>query len=467
MIKTKLGTRMFSVLMVLTMLLSLLPMTAFAKSSKSSAVTLAEGTYTVTANLYVKAEDNKVLGINAYLTNTELPPINPVSENATLIVAANGEMTLKLNELNSIFTLQEIDGSNDAEIVNRTVTEDVQWPEGFEGEKKINSRISALEIKLKQGVDHYVFSNCKEYPTLLASSAELEGYWDVPLTLDIDFDSAYIPFDDKADGIQTYSINDNGVTVDVETSDEQMKSSMSNARLSASYTTENDTITSLLKEKYDSEPSYTAYTLSMNSKLVGNTRATITLPTSLTTAMHVYKLNDNDTLSEVGYYQWNSNTLNEGLLDRLETNGYRIRRVPISEMLLFMWVDNKKGSTSTVDTLTDMLKKIQHELADISTFSKSFNKLLVIAEANLHGFQGANGRYRYAKTIQIAYDYDAVLELAPRYENTAMVLDMCGLYQKAACPVYNLSLDGDWDETAESRLNSFLYYCKINNILLQ
>lgn len=310
MIKTKLGTRMFSVLMVLTMLLSLLPMTAFAKNSKSSAVTLAEGTYTVTANLYVKAEDNKVLGINAYLTNTELPPINPVSENATLIVAANGEMTLKLNELNSIFTLQEIDGSNDAEIVNRTVTEDVQWPEGFEGEKKINSRISALEIKLKQGVDHYVFSNCKEYPTLLASSAELEGYWDVPLTLDIDFDSAYIPFDDKADGIQTYSINDNGVTVDVETSDEQMKSSMSNARLSASYTTENDAITSLLKEKYDSEPSYTAYTLSMNSKLVGNTRATITLPTSLTTAMHVYKLNDNDTLSEVGYYQWNSNTLN-------------------------------------------------------------------------------------------------------------------------------------------------------------
>lgn len=75
MIKTKLGTRMFSVLMVLTMLLSLLPMTAFAKSSKNNAVTLAEGTYT--------------------------------------------------------------------------------------------------------------FSNCKEYPTLLADSAKLEGYWDVPLTLDI------------------------------------------------------------------------------------------------------------------------------------------------------------------------------------------------------------------------------------------------------------------------------------------
>lgn len=153
-------------------------------------------------------------------------------------------------------------------------------------------------------------------------------------------------------------------------------------------------------------------------------------------------------------------SLDEGLLDRLEVGGYRIRRVPISEMLLFMWADNKKGSTSTIETLSEMLKKVHRELADISTFSKSFNKLLVIAEANLHGFQGANGRYRYAKTIQTAYDYDAVLELAPRYENTAMVLDMRGLYQKAACPVYNLSLDGDWDETAESRLNSFLYYCK-------
>ena len=297
-------------LLIFVLFLSPFATNAFALEQNTTG--LDAGDYVVTANLYVKAQDNSVLGINAYLTNTALPPRTPVSENATLSVAADGEMTLKLNELNNVFTLQEIGGSNDAEIVKKTFTDDIQWPEDYTGEKKISSRISTLEIKLKQGVDKYVFSNCKEYPTLLADT-NLEGYWNVPLTLEVDIGSAYIPFDENAEGKQTYSISDNGVTgvtVAVETSDEQMKSQMNTASLSATYTVNNDTITRLLKEKYDSEPSYTAYTLSMNHDFVGNTRATITLPTALTTAMHVYKLNNNDTLSEVGYYQWNSKTLN-------------------------------------------------------------------------------------------------------------------------------------------------------------
>ncbi len=294
-------------LLIFVLFLSPFATNAFALEQNTTG--LDAGNYTVTANLYVKAEDNKVLGINAYLTNTALPPKTPVSENATLSVAADGEMTLKLNELNNVFTLQEIGGSNDAEIVKETFTDDIQWPEEYTGEKKISSRISTLEIKLKQGVDKYVFSNCKEYPTLLAGT-NLEGYWNVPLTLEVDFDSAYIPFDENAEGIQTYSISNNDVTVAVETSDEQMKGAMNTASLSATYAVDKDTIIRLLKEKYDSEPSYTAYTLAMNPDFVGNTRATVTLPTALTTAMHVYRLNNNDTLSEVGYYQWNSNTTN-------------------------------------------------------------------------------------------------------------------------------------------------------------
>ena len=52
-----------------------------------------------------------------------------------------------------------------------------------------------------------------------------------------------------------------------------------------------------------------------------------------------------------------------------------------------------------------------------------------------------------------------MLTLAPRYENTAMILDMRGLREACQAPLFQLSLDNDWDEAAWSRLRSFLYYC--------
>ena len=88
------------------------------------------------------------------------------------------------------------------------------------------------------------------------------------------------------------------------------------------------------------------------------------------------------------------------------------------------------------------------------------DELLETAKANLEGFQGNNGRYRFAKTVQMGGFADAVIEMSPRYENTAMVLDMRNLSDKTKAPLYNLSLDGDWDEASENRLNSFLYYCR-------
>lgn len=54
---------------------------------------------------------------------------------------------------------------------------------------------------------------------------------------------------------------------------------------------------------------------------------------------------------------------------------------------------------------------------------------------------------------------DAVLAVYPRYENTAMVLDLYGLSEYAGAPLYSVALDYDWDESAWSKLRSFLYYC--------
>ena len=77
----------------------------------------------------------------------------------------------------------------------------------------------------------------------------------------------------------------------------------------------------------------------------------------------------------------------------------------------------------------------------------------------LPNFSGGNGRYRYAKAVELSGRTNAVLTLAPRYENTAMILDMRGLHDACRAPLFQLSLDNDWDETAWSRLRSFLYYC--------
>ena len=51
--------------------------------------------------------------------------------------------------------------------------------------------------------------------------------------------------------------------------------------------------------------------------------------------------------------------------------------------------------------------------------------------------------------------------MAPRYENTAMILNMRGLHDHCQAPVYDLSLDGDFDEAGWDKLRSFLYYCEV------
>lgn len=69
-----------------------------------------------------------------------------------------------------------------------------------------------------------------------------------------------------------------------------------------------------------------------------------------------------------------------------------------------------------------------------------------------------NLRYRYAKAVLMSRRNDAVLTAAPRYENSAVIMDMYRLADSCEKPVFKMSFDGDWDEAAWSRLRSFLYY---------
>ena len=153
--------------------------------------------------------------------------------------------------------------------------------------------------------------------------------------------------------------------------------------------------------------------------------------------------------------------LDSGVLETLESEGEHILRAPLSEMLWFLWRDNMDANETAKEWLGRMTEEMQSlgcELGERSTFAENPMKLFENAEQALPHFAGGNGRYRYAKAVELSGRTQAVLTLAPRYENTAMILEMRGLKGACKAPLFELSLDNDWDETAWGRLRSFLYY---------
>ena len=153
--------------------------------------------------------------------------------------------------------------------------------------------------------------------------------------------------------------------------------------------------------------------------------------------------------------------LDSGVLETLESEGEHILRAPLSEMLWFLWQDNMDANEPVKEWLNRMVEAMQslgHELGERSAFAENPRNLFESAEQALPHFAGGNGRYRYAKAVELSGRTQAVLTLAPRYENTAMILEMRGLKDACKAPLFELSLDNDWDETAWGRLRSFLYY---------
>ena len=154
--------------------------------------------------------------------------------------------------------------------------------------------------------------------------------------------------------------------------------------------------------------------------------------------------------------------LDSGVLSTLEAEGSQLLRAPLSEALWFLWKDNMDANKPCAQWLEQMAQEMQTigtELGTHSAFAQDTAALFEAADTALPHFAGGNGRYRYAKAVELSGRADAVLTLAPRYENAAMILDMRGLRDACNAPLFQLSLDNDWDETAWSRLRSFLYYC--------
>lgn len=95
---------------------------------------------------------------------------------------------------------------------------------------------------------------------------------------------------------------------------------------------------------------------------------------------------------------------------------------------------------------------------NLDIFEQDSSELFKTADEFAANISAGNLRYRYAKAVLMSRRNDAVLTAAPRYENSAVVMDMYRLADSCEKPVFNMSFDGDWDEAAWSRLRSFLYY---------
>ena len=153
---------------------------------------LADGTYTVTANVYIDKQYTPI-GANAYLTRVGNPPLNkpvkPVSNNATLTVSNNGA-TKKLvvpivNESFGLISAPESMVNNGAKI-DSYLLED--WSPGVEPNAHVGvpQRVTSITFDVSNfsgGQSIAVFSPCKEYASFLIH----RGYKDWPICLTMEF----------------------------------------------------------------------------------------------------------------------------------------------------------------------------------------------------------------------------------------------------------------------------------------
>lgn len=210
--KRSLLSRCVSVLMAVLMMVGMINFPTFSVSvmaeektksifpdddttPRSSGEGIAPGTYTVTANIYVGADNNAVLGCNAYFTNPDNPfggkddenatdvnetiPNTPRYNNAKVTINADGTARLIMPVRNIIFTLQELGQSKDV-TVNNIKRNDVDY-------QVFTGRIVELDLTLNNLSGEYIIDNCKAWPAIFDTP------WNVPLRIAVDFQNNQVP----------------------------------------------------------------------------------------------------------------------------------------------------------------------------------------------------------------------------------------------------------------------------------
>lgn len=147
------------------------------------------------------------------------------------------------------------------------------------------------------------------------------------------------------------------------------------------------------------------------------------------------------------------------ILNQLEREGYRLRRMPLAEYMLFLWKQCCKGKKQK-----QMLQQCQECLLQISKIlgpCSPYHEALmteVCSDEQMKRFAGGNGTYRFMKILQEKDAASGILSIAPQYENTELILGMQPQFQNM--PLYHLEIGNRWENSDWMRLHSFLYYTK-------
>lgn len=185
--KSSLARRRSGALIAAAVFVTAVPFLGVEVASADSG--LAEGTYTISANVYVDSSDSPI-GLNAYVTNPTAPPTgypsSPVSANATLVVQSDGTELLTVpivNETFGVLSIAASDTDGEVDVVSSSTT---SWSTTWGGTKQRISEITFDVTDFGGGSDVATFSPSSEYADFLLYLGTKS--WDLHLV--VDFDSA-------------------------------------------------------------------------------------------------------------------------------------------------------------------------------------------------------------------------------------------------------------------------------------
>jgi predicted CoA-substrate-specific enzyme activase len=169
-----------------------------------------------------------------------------------------------------------------------------------------------------------------------------------------------------------------------------------------------------------------------------------------------------------GEYRCVLNALFQRLVaEPIRQAGYRVLTTPLSEMLLFSWLDasreekRDRKDDATLASLLASLLALHAQIAALAgervAFAPSIEQLQQYADKELGSFMGGFGRHRAARRYAgyaAALNVRGIMTVASNYENTQSILDL--ITKTPPLPHLRLSFDGEDSPLTRLRVEAFL-----------
>lgn len=152
--------------------------------------------------------------------------------------------------------------------------------------------------------------------------------------------------------------------------------------------------------------------------------------------------------------------LTGGIWQRIEAEGYRLVRMPVTEYLSMLWEDASDGSdgaNKAICAARHAMALVADALGAASPFAEDYDALRKTADEGVGAISAGGTRYRYAKTLSPG-DVQGVLAVASMYENTDIILGILDEAVERPVPICHMAFDAALGEANDEKLMSFLYY---------